>query len=83
MWLRTCSGLASRRGRKAASSLSMSAQLSNGLWLESMAHGRPLSFLENRIKCGNSLLGATPAAIALAIPDEAFAVLSGDDKAVV
>jgi hypothetical protein len=61
----------------------MSAQLSNGLWLESMAHGRPLSFLENRIKCGNSLLGATPAAIALGIPDEAFAVLSGDDKAVV
>jgi hypothetical protein len=53
------------------------------LWLESMAHGRPLSFLENRIKCGNSLLGATPAAIALGIPDEAFAVLSGDDKAVV
>jgi hypothetical protein len=53
------------------------------LWLESMAHGRPLSFLENRIKCGNSLLGATPATIARGIPDEAFAVLSRDDKAVV
>jgi type II restriction/modification system DNA methylase subunit YeeA len=47
------------------------------LWLESMDCGRPLSFLENRIKCGNSLLGATPAAIAAAIPDEAFTVLTG------
>jgi hypothetical protein len=53
------------------------------LWLESMDYGRPLSFLENRIKCGNSLLGATPAAIAAGIPDEAFAVLTGDDKTVV
>src|SRR4029077_15809477 len=32
MWLSTCSGLASRRGRKAASSLSISAQLSKGHW---------------------------------------------------
>ena len=53
------------------------------LWLESMDHGRPLSFLENRIKYGNALLGATPAAIEKGIPDEAFAVLEGDDKAVV
>ena len=30
MWLRTCSGVASRRGRKATSSLSMSAQLNKG-----------------------------------------------------
>jgi hypothetical protein len=53
------------------------------LWLESMDHGRPLSFLENRIKSGNSLLGATPGAITAGVPDEAFAVLNGDDKAVV
>lgn len=53
------------------------------LWLESMDYGRPLSFLENRIKCGNSLLGATPATIAAGIPDEAFAALVGDNKAVV
>jgi hypothetical protein len=53
------------------------------LWLESMDYGRPLSFLENRIKYGNSLLGATPAAIALGIPDEAFTPLTGDDRAVV
>jgi hypothetical protein len=53
------------------------------LWLESMDYGRPLSFLENRIKCGNSLLGGTPAAIALGIPDEAFTALTGDERAVV
>jgi hypothetical protein len=53
------------------------------LWLESMDRGRPLSFLENRIKVGNSLVGATPASIAMGIPDEAFSVLAGDDKLVV
>jgi hypothetical protein len=53
------------------------------LWLESMDYGRPLSFLENRIKCGNSLLGATPAVITAGISDEAFTVLTGDDKSVV
>jgi hypothetical protein len=53
------------------------------LWLESMDCGRPLSFLENRIKTGNALLGATPAAISAGIPDDAFTALSADDKAVV
>jgi hypothetical protein len=53
------------------------------LWLESMDHGRPLSFLENRIKTGNSLLGVTPAAIEAGIADEAFAVLTDDEKTVV
>jgi len=50
------------------------------LWLEAIEPGRPLSFLDHRIKCGNSLLGATPALLAKGIPDEAFKPIEGDDK---
>ena len=31
------------------------------LWMEAIEPGKPLSFLEHHIQCGNSLLGATPA----------------------
>lgn len=50
------------------------------LWLEAIEPGKPLSFLDHHILVGNSLFGATPAAIAGGIPDEAFEVLTGDDK---
>jgi hypothetical protein len=50
------------------------------LWMEALEPGKPLSFLEHRIQCGNSLLGATPALLAEGIPDEAFAPIEGDDK---
>ena len=49
------------------------------LWLESNAPGRPLSFLDHRIVCGNSLLGATPTLLAEGIPDTAFKPLTGDN----
>ncbi|MCF8111810.1 MAG: N-6 DNA methylase [Desulfobacteraceae bacterium] len=52
------------------------------LWLESMEPGKPLSFLENRIQCGNSLLGTTPALLQKGIPDEAFKPIEGDDPRV-
>lgn len=52
------------------------------LWMEALDPGRPLSFLDAHIKCGNSLLGTTAALIANGIPDEAFKALEGDDKAV-
>ncbi len=52
------------------------------LWMEAMDPGKPLSFLDHRILCGNSLLGATPALIAKGIPDEAFNPIEGDDKTV-
>lgn len=52
------------------------------LWLEALEPGKPLSFLEHRIQCGNSLLGATPALLKKGIPDEAFEALEGDDKAI-
>jgi hypothetical protein len=49
------------------------------LWLETVEPGRPLSFLDSRIACGNALLGATPALIEAGIPDEAFKARLGDD----
>jgi len=53
------------------------------LWLEAIEPGKPLSFLDAHIQCGNSLLGTTPALMAAGIPDDAFSVLEGDDRAVV
>jgi hypothetical protein len=50
------------------------------LWLETLDPGRPLAFLDAQIKVGNSLIGATPALLSEGVPDEAFAVLEGDDK---
>jgi hypothetical protein len=50
------------------------------LWLEAMEPGRPLSFLDAHVQCGNSVLGTTPALLAQGLPDEAFTALEGDDK---
>jgi len=50
------------------------------LWIEGHVPGQPLTFLDHRIKCGNSLVGATPHAVDAGLPDEAFAPLSGDDR---
>ncbi|MEZ5181528.1 MAG: N-6 DNA methylase [Acidimicrobiales bacterium] len=59
----------------------MAAELAKvSLWLESLAAGRPLGFLDSHIKVGNALLGTTPALLAAGIPDEAFVALEGDDK---
>jgi len=52
------------------------------LWMEALEPGKPLSFLEHRIQCGNSLLGTTPALLEKGIPDDAFKPIEGDDKAV-
>lgn len=51
------------------------------LWLEALEPGKPLSFLDHHIRCGNSLLGAAPELIAAGLPDEAFDPIEGDDKA--
>lgn len=50
------------------------------LWIECLEPTRPLSFLENKILCGNSLLGVTPELLRAGVPDEAFVALLGDDK---
>jgi hypothetical protein len=54
-----------------------------GLWIEGFCKGRPLSFLDHRIKCGNSLVGVLDLdCIKDGIPDEAFKPVTGDDKAI-
>jgi hypothetical protein len=53
-----------------------------GLWMEALEPGKPLSFLDHRILCGNSLMGAYPALMKKGIPDEAFKPIEGDDKKV-
>jgi hypothetical protein len=50
------------------------------LWMEALQPGRPLSFLEHHIQCGNALLGTTPSLLTDGIPDAAFAPLEGDDR---
>lgn len=50
------------------------------LWLEGQSPGLPLTFLDHRVKLGNSLIGATPELLAEGLPDGAFAPLSGDVK---
>jgi hypothetical protein len=50
------------------------------LWLEAMEPGKPLGFLDARIRVGNALLGTTPALMADGIPDNAFKEIDGDDK---
>lgn len=52
------------------------------LWMEAIEPGKPLSFLEHHIQCGNSLLGATPALLAKGIPDDAFNAIEGDGKSI-
>jgi hypothetical protein len=51
------------------------------LWMEALEPGKPLTFLDHHIRCGNSLLGATPALLAQGIPDEAFKPIEGDHRA--
>ena len=52
------------------------------LWIEAIEPGKPLTFLDHHIQCGNSLLGSTPALIRQGIPDAAFKAIEGDVKAV-
>ena len=53
------------------------------LWLEGHTKGKPLSFLDHRIRNGNSLIGAfSYDQIKNGIPDDAFNPVTGDDKEV-
>lgn len=51
------------------------------LWLEALEPGKPLSFLDHHIRCGNSLIGAVPELITDGLPDEAFKPIAGDEAA--
>ncbi len=50
------------------------------LWINAAVEDAPLNFLDHHIKCGNSLVGATPELIAEGIPNEAYKPVTGDDK---
>lgn len=51
------------------------------LWLEGHSSGKPLSFLDHKIRCGNSLVGVSDLSVLKnGIPDNAFNVVTGDDK---
>ncbi|HZS70740.1 MAG TPA: N-6 DNA methylase [Candidatus Acidoferrum sp.] len=53
------------------------------LWLESHTGTKPLTFLDHRIRCGDSLVGVFNLSVLQnGIPDEAFKPVEGDDKQV-
>jgi hypothetical protein len=53
------------------------------LWIESVEPGKPLTFLDAHIQCGDSLVGVSElAALVRGIPDEAYKPLIGDDRLV-
>jgi hypothetical protein len=52
------------------------------LWLEGYEPGKPLSFLDHHIRCGNSLAGIMYFDVfEHGIPEDAYKTLSGDDDA--
>lgn len=51
------------------------------LWIEGNSRGKPLKFIDHRIRCGDSLVGVFDLSVLTAgIPDEAFEPVGGDDK---
>ena len=51
------------------------------LWLETLEPGKPLGFLDHRIRHGNSLVGVLdPEVMKDGVPESAYAQLSGDDQ---
>jgi hypothetical protein len=53
------------------------------LWIEAIDPGKPLSFLDAHIQCGDSLVGVfDPKVLNEGIPDEAYKPLTGDNKTV-
>ncbi|MCX6690975.1 MAG: hypothetical protein NTW33_02710 [Methanoregula sp.] len=53
------------------------------LWLEGHTKAKPLTFLDHRVRCGDSLVGVFDLSVLKdGIPDEAFTAVTGDDKVV-
>ena len=51
------------------------------LWIEGHASGKPLSFLDHRIRCGDSLVGVlSEDALSEGIPNDAYKAVAGDEK---
>ncbi len=53
------------------------------LWIEALESDKPLAFLDNHVRCGDSLIGVFDyEVLAQGVPDEAYKPLTGDDKEV-
>jgi hypothetical protein len=51
------------------------------LWIEALEPGKPLTFLDSHIRCGDSLIGVFDINVLRdGIPDSAYKLLPGDDK---
>jgi N-6 DNA Methylase len=51
------------------------------LWIEALEPGKPLTFLDSHIRCGDSLIGVFDINVLRdGIPDDAFKPLPGDEK---
>ncbi|MDN5215034.1 N-6 DNA methylase [Fulvivirgaceae bacterium BMA12] len=51
------------------------------LWLTGHSNGKPLTFIDHKIKCGDSLVGVDKLVrLQAGIPDYAFKPVTGDDK---
>lgn len=51
------------------------------LWITASLPDMPLTFLDHKLKCGNSLIGATPDLIKKGIPEEAYKPIGNDNPA--
>ncbi|MEI6883543.1 MAG: DNA methyltransferase [Bacteroidota bacterium] len=49
------------------------------LWITASLPDMPLSFLDHKLKCGNSLIGSTPVLIEKGIPEEAYKAVGNDN----
>lgn len=52
------------------------------LWITASLPDMPLTFLDHKLKCGNSLIGATPELIKKGIPEEAYKPVGNDNPAI-
>lgn len=52
------------------------------LWITASLPDMPLTFLDHKLKCGNSLIGATPELVEKGIPQEAFNAVGNDNPAI-
>ncbi len=52
------------------------------LWITASLPDMPLTFLDHKLKCGNSLIGATPELIKKGIPEEAYKPVGNDNSAI-
>lgn len=52
------------------------------LWITASLPDMPLTFLDHKLKCGNSLIGATPELIKKGIPEEAYKSVGNDNPSI-